>query len=134
MLTDRDIQTVIYQLIQNGIVQFPMEGELVTMSIYDGGRKYSLSTAVYASVGRYVPHSVRHCVLQAPLGQEDRLRTFVQVHEESYRVFLHSLGSMSHMDHHTFREVLREFAKISNRWRLLLDEHGRNDLSSSPYD
>ncbi len=52
----------------------------------------------------------------------------LHIDENKFEISLRYLGDIETLNTRNFNEVLEEFSGIADRWRLILDEHDRNDL------
>lgn len=122
-----ELKKLFHQLIQEDMAQIELGGSNITVRVLDHASTFSLSTPVYFG-GNFIPKSVRRCVsLKAPFNLEN-IKTHLSVDELNFKVILHYLGSLDHLNGEKFKELLEEFSWLAEEWRLYLDEHDKNDL------
>lgn len=127
MIMQNELKKLFHQLVREETAQIELGGSSITVRVLDQASTFSLTTPVYFG-GNFIPKSVRRCVsLKAPFAPE-RLKTHLTVDENNFKIFLHYLGSLDHLNGEKFKELLEEFSWLADEWRLYLDEHDRNDL------
>jgi len=131
MLIEQEVQRLFTELVQYDRTQIELGGEVVTITTFDNGAKFLLSTPVFKG-GSYIPQSVRHCLSKGLQIGDGSIRCFPKIEEEQFTVYLHYLGVTRGLNPDRFRELLEEFAWIADEWRYLLDEHGKRDLIHVP--
>lgn len=128
MLVEKELQRLFQDLITNEQAQIFLSGSDVTVQIFDNSTKISLTTPVYFG-GNYIPNSVRLGIKKSPPFDKDQtIKTTLSVNEESFRVFLHYIGSTEILNNTKFAHLLENFCYLAEEWRIYLDEHDKNDL------
>lgn len=124
----KDIQKIIDELADGEPIKFTFGGsDILIRLINESLNEVHLRTSVYMG-GNYIPSSVRRCLSEKDLVPHSSIRTFLTVDEGRYQVNLNYLGQLQHLSDIHFREVLEEFDRIADTWRLYLDEHDKKDL------
>ena len=128
MLLEKDLKQLFSQLSHEDVVQIPCGNNELTLSSFNHGSKILLSTPVYFG-GNFIPSSVRKCAsLKHPFKEWSDIQTMLHIDENKFEISLRYLGDIETLNTRNFNEVLEEFSGIADRWRLILDEHDRNDL------
>jgi hypothetical protein len=127
MLVEKDIQQILSQLAGGDSIKVPFDGSDIMIRTIDDASKLSLTALVYDG-GNFIPNSVRRCLSRKSPFFHPTILTFLTVDEQSFQVKLNYLGQAQALNHHTFKELLEEFGIMAEKWRLYLDEHGKNDL------
>ena len=132
MLIEQELQRLFTELVQFDRTEIELGGEVVTITTFDNGSKFLLSTPVFKG-DDYIPQSVRRCLSEGLQISEVSIRSFPKIDEEQFVVYLHYLGVTSGLNPVKFKELLEEFAWIADEWRYILDEHGKRDLIHVPF-
>jgi hypothetical protein len=127
MLVEKNIQQILSQLACGDLIKIPFDGSDIMIRIIDDASKLSLTALVYEG-GSYIPASVRHCLSRKSPFFHPSILTFLTIDEQRFQVRLNYLGQAQSLNQHEFKELLEEFGLMAEKWRLYLDEHGRNDL------
>ncbi|MCE5319368.1 MAG: hypothetical protein LLG04_18635 [Parachlamydia sp.] len=126
MIIEKELKKIFHQLVKEEVAQIAVGGTDITIRVLDRS-KFSLSTAVYFG-GNFIPKSVRNCVAHKGSLPQERIKTYLTVDEPNFKIFLNYVGSLENLRNHGFGELLEEFSWAADEWRLILDEHDRNDL------
>lgn len=126
MLVEKDVQQMLVQLAGRGLAKIPFDGSDITIKMIDESSKLSLTTLVYDGEN-YIPNSVRNC-LSHKLPSFTPILTFLTVDEHRFQVKLNYLGRAESLDREDLKVLLENFGEMAEKWRLYLDEHGKNDL------
>jgi len=127
MNSNKEMQEIFKGLGSHESVSLTIGGIPITLRVLDQGSKLALSSAVYEG-GNYIPASVRRCLTLKSQFPMATIKTFLQIDEERFLIFLHYLGSSNSMNGQKFQNLLEEFNGLAANWRSKLDEHDRNDL------
>lgn len=127
MIIEKELKKIFHQLVKEEVAQIAIGGTDITIRVLDDASKFSLSTAVYFG-GNFIPKSVRNCVTQKKNLPEERIKTYLTLDEGSFKIYLNYVGSLEHLRTNGFGELLEEFSWSADEWRLILDEHDKNDL------
>ena len=127
MLVEKDIQQILSQLAGGDSIKIPFDGSDIMIRIIDDASKLSLTALVYEG-GNYIPDSVRRCLSRKSPFFHPTVLTFLTVDEQRFQVKLNYLGQAQAVNRHTFKELLEDFGLMAEKWRLYLEEHGKNDL------
>ncbi len=127
MLIEKDIQQILSQLACGDSIQVPFDGSDITVRVFDESSKLSLTALVYDG-GNYIPSSVRRCLSRKSPFFHPSILTFLTVDEKNFQIKLNYLGHAETLNHHHFKELLEDFGLMAEKWRLYLDDHGKNDL------
>jgi hypothetical protein len=128
MLLEEDIRKILDQLNEGNLIKLAFDGADVFIRILDNSSKVSLVTSVYHG-GNYIPSSVRRCLShKAPGFPPPFVRTFLTIDEHQFRIHLNYLGHTQELTTDFLKELLEEFSRIADNWRLYLDENDKNDL------
>jgi len=128
MLMEKEIKKLFNQLIHQDLAQIALDGNDITIRVFDNGSKLSLSTPVYLG-GNFIPKSVRQCVGY----QRSPIKTFLNntslsIDENKYEIDFHYVGHLENLSSKLFIDLIEEFSVVADEWRLFLDEHDKNDL------
>lgn len=128
MIVEKEFRKLVHQLVKEEVAQITLGQSEITVHVLDHAAKISLSTIVYFG-GDFIPKSVRKSLAQIPsFAKESNVKTSFAVDEENFRVSLHYLGGLNHLNKRMFVDLLEEFSSLADAWRLYLDEHDKNDL------
>lgn len=127
MILNREIQRLVHELNGRKDVSINFEGNPLTMSLLGQDAQFALTTLVYDG-GNYIPHSVRKCISSKGMYPHSELKTDVALDEDRYQVSLRYQGNLHHLSDAKFHDLIEEFTTLADKWRLLLDEHDKNDL------
>ena len=127
MLVEKDVQQILGLLAEGDSIKVPFDGSDIVIRSIDEASKLSLSSLVFDG-GNFIPHSVRNSLSHKAPFYHPTIRTFLSVDEGNFQVKLNYLGQAEDLDHHHFKELLEEFGILAEKWRLYLEEHGKNDL------
>lgn len=127
MLVEKDIQQILSQLAGGDSIKVPFDGSDIMIRIIDNASKLSLTTLIFDGEN-YIPNSVRLCLSRKSPFFHPTILTFLTIDEQSFQVKLNYLGQAQALNHHNFKELLEEFGLMAEKWRLYLDEHGKDDL------
>lgn len=127
MIVEKDFRKLVHQLVKEEIAQIILGNSEVTVHVLDNATKISVSSTVYFG-GNFIPKSVRTCINQIPSFDKKIIKTSLSVDEENFRISLHYLGGLNHLNKRMFVDLLEEFSMLADEWRLYLDEHDKNDL------
>ena len=131
MLLEKDLQKLVYQLLQMDFAHIQLDGSDIRVGIFDKATKLSLSTCVYNG-GNYIPKSVRKCVSQKAPFESKEIKVYLTVDEANFQIFLNYLGNIEVLNYLLFQELLSEFTHLVDEWRLYLDKHDKDDLVYIP--
>lgn len=126
MLVDKDLQKAVAQLMEGNQIHLSFDGSDINLRVVDEASKLVISTSVFYG-GNYIPMSVRKSIGEK-LSNHSEIRTFLTVDEQHYQVNLHYLGHAHTLSHHHLKDLLEQFGSIAEKWRVYLNEHGKNDL------
>lgn len=117
---------VLSQLAQRNKARIVKQGSVIFVETLPVSKKWKLSTPVYSGQG-YIPHSVRECVGSS----SGTLRfqsegAYLKLDEETHNVNLIQEIESS-VKYVPFRYSMRDFAKVAEEWREILDEFARRD-------
>jgi hypothetical protein len=127
MIMLKDIKKLFHQLIHDDKAEIDLGGSNISVRLLNDSSRFTLTTPIYLG-GNFIPKSVRNCLSEkAPFGMEG-IKTSTSVDEHEFKVYLHYLGSLDHINGDKFHELLESFSWLADEWRLYLDEHDRNDL------
>lgn len=127
MLVEKDIQQILSQLAGGDSIKVPVDGSDIMIRIIDDASKLSLTTLIFDG-GNFIPNSVRLCLSRKSPFFHPSILTFLTVDEQQFQVKLNYLGQTQALNHRNFKELLEEFGIMAEKWRLYLDEHGKDDL------
>lgn len=128
MLVEKELQKIYQDLISHDQTQIFLSGSDVTVRVFDNSTKISLTTPVYFG-GNYIPPSVRSGITKSPPFEKTQtINTTLTVDEDSYRIFLHYIGTTEVLNNTKFAYLLENFCYLAEEWRIYLDEHDKNDL------
>ena len=127
MLAEKELKKICSRLFRDDVATFSLEGNDITIRIFEDASKLSLATQVYLG-GNFIPNSVRKCILQKPFLEYGSMRTFLSVDERHFRIILHYLGGSEDVNKEKLKNLLEEFGYLAEAWRLFLDEHDKHDL------
>ena len=100
----------------------------ITLRVFDDASKISLSCPVYFG-SNYIPGSVREAIKKnPPFGAQFSIRTYFNVEEDQFRIFLNYRGSTEELNNSKFVHLVKEFEFVANEWKIFLDEHDQRDL------
>ncbi|MBS4167790.1 hypothetical protein [Parachlamydia sp. AcF125] len=126
MILDSEIKKLFNKLDHEDCAQITLMGSDIFVKT-DHISQISLLTQVYFGEN-FIPQSVRHCLSGKAPFDDSALETFLSVDERQYKIFLNHNGKIDHLSHRTFIDVLEEFSHQAEEWKLVLDEHDKNDL------
>jgi len=125
MLLESDLKKLFKQLMSNDQAQIALLGTDITIRMFDAS-KLSLTASVYNG-SNYIPSSVRKCVSQkSPF--HAGIKTHLVIDENNFEVDLNYSGRLETINPEGFSQLLEEFSWLAGEWKLVLDEHDRNDL------
>lgn len=130
MLMKKDIKKLYNQLIHQEIAQIALDGNEITIRVFEDASKLSFSTPVYLG-GNFIPKSVRLCVnkhIHTPFKSSLMDMLSLTIDENNFQVDLHYVGQLENLNDIRFVDLLEEFSFAADEWRLFLDEHDKNDL------
>jgi len=128
MIIEKDLKKLFHQLDHDDIAHISLGSSDVTVRVFDGASRITLSTPVYHG-GNFLPKSVRHCTSQKlTLLNPIQIKTSLRIDEENFRVILNYLGDLGGLTTIQFKDILEEFSYLAEEWRLHLDENDKNDL------
>jgi hypothetical protein len=127
MIIEKELKKIFHQLIKDDVAQIAVGGTDITIRVLEDASKFSLSTPVYFG-GNFIPKSVRHCVTHKTSIPNERIKTHLTLDEAKFQVFLNYIGEVENIQRYGFGALLEEFSWVADEWRLILDEHDRNDL------
>lgn len=128
MLIDGELKKLFQKLSgSQSAVTFHYDGVEMNMFVFDKGAKFALSALVYEG-GNYIPASVRSCLDLKNSMPDSPLRAALKVNEEKYQISLNFIGNSESINDFKFHNLLEEFNRLVELWRIKLDEHDKNDL------
>jgi hypothetical protein len=127
MIIEKELKKIFHQLVKEDVAQIAIGGTDITIRVLDDASKFSLSTPVYFG-GNFIPKSVRSCVSHKTPIANERIKTYLTIDEPNFKVYLNYLGNLEQLGQHGFGALLEEFTWVADEWRLILDEHDKNDL------
>ncbi len=127
MIIEKELKKIFHQLVKEEVAQIAVGGTDITIRVLDDASKFSLSTPVYFG-GNFIPKSVRSCVAHKTSIPNERIKTHLTLDEPNFKIYLHYVGNIDHIRTHGFGQLLEEFSWLADEWRLILDEHDKNDL------
>lgn len=127
MLVEKEIQQILSQLAQGDLIKFSNAGSDMMICITEKDSKLFLTTLVYDG-GNYIPPSIKLCLSRKSPFFHPSLLTFLTLDEQNFQVSLNYLGQVTPLDYQELKVILEEFGLLAEKWRLYLDEHGKNDL------
>lgn len=127
MLLEEDIQKVLDRLAEGELIKLSFDGsDIIIRSLEDFSKVYLMTSVYYG--GNYIPSSVRRCLSQKAPVPHPSIKTYLTVDEQHFQVHLNYLGQTQALSQETLKDLLEEFGRIADNWRLYLDEHDKNDL------
>lgn len=127
MLVEKDIQQILSQLAGGDSIKVPFDGSDIMIRIIDDASKLSLTALIYDG-DNYIPNSIRRCLSQKSPFFHPSILTFLTVDEQRFQIKLNYLGQAQFLNQHEFKDLVEDFGLMAEKWRLYLDEHGKNDL------
>ena len=126
MVIEQEVKRLFQNLTTKSSSYITIGESQIYVSISDFGSVITLSTSVFEG-GNYIPGSVRACIKKQPPFYSKMIATELLVSEEKFQITLHYKGPAQRIDRAMLKNILEEFAYLSDEWRLLLDEQDRND-------
>lgn len=127
MIIEKELKKLYHELLKQDVAHISLSGSYVTIRLLDETSKLFLSTSVFHGEN-FIPKSVRKCISQKFVDPRARLRTYLTVDENNFQIVLNYLGSLHSLDNQELKDLLEEFSSCADRWRDILDDHGKNDL------
>lgn len=127
MIIEKELKKIFHQLVKDEVAQIAVGTTDITIRVLEDASKFSLSTPVYFG-GNFIPKSVRHCVTHKSSIPNERIKTNLSLDESNFKIYLNYVGNIDHIRANGFGQLLEEFSWLADEWRLILDEHDRNDL------
>ncbi len=127
MLVKKSVKEILNNLAHGKSIDVPFDGSNIVIRTLDETSKLSLTALIFDG-GDYIPKSVRNCISQKSPFSHSSILTFLSVDEKKFQVKLNYLGMAKNLNEDDFKELLGEFSLIAEKWRIYLDEHGKNDL------
>ena len=127
MLIEKNIQQILNQLACGDSIKVPFDGSDIMIRFIDKASKLSLTALIYDG-GNYIPASVRSCVSRKSPFSHPSILTFLTVDEQNFQIKLNYLGATDSLNQDHFKEILEDFGLVAEKWRLYLEDRGKNDL------
>ena len=131
MVLIKDVERVYAQLMREDCTHLYVGDFQLAVSIFDHGRKLSLSTVIFDEQG-FIPPSVRQVIGRETPAVHFRISTFPSIDEKSGTIRLYYVGNLEHLDMEDFRCLLEEFVDQAEVWVHFLRDKGTPDLVYIP--
>ena len=127
MIIEKELKKIFHQLIKEEAAQVAIGNTDITIRVLKDESRFSLSPPVYFG-GNFIPKSVRSCVTHKKHIPDEKIKTYLTLDEPHFKIYLNYMGNLEKLGNHGFGELLEEFSWTADKWRLILDEHDKNDL------
>lgn len=127
MLVVKDFKDLLKHLLAQDVVHLNISEFDISLYALEDATKILFSTQVYDG-GNFIPKSVRTSANQSASFTKNHISAFLRIDETKYQISLNYIGAVDFNNNSQLKFILDDFHWLANKWKLHLEEHGRNDL------